>query len=150
MDDLVRVRSHLPGQITGSVHRTAMPPSRQGRSQLEGLTRPSRVKAVRPSRGRLTWGQTPLGKLHTQLPLRRAQTKEVDSNRPDRASGSDSDTGIASAAVLGTQSDTQARLQIGARRFSASMNDFNMIPVAVSVDKEAHPTAPTSKVSKNG
>jgi hypothetical protein len=140
MDDLVRVRSHLPGQISGSIHRAAMLPSRQGRSALEGSTRPSRA---RPSRVRLTWGPTHPGKLHAQLPVRRAQ-KKGGGNRPDGTSGSDSDTGIAAAAVLGTQSGTQARLQSGARRFSASMP--SLIPVAVSVDQKAHDPAAATKV----
>jgi hypothetical protein len=146
MDDLVRVRSHLPGQISGSFHSTTMFPSRQHRSPLAGASRQSRVRQsrARQSQGRLTRVQTPVGKLHIQLPVRRAQ-KKSGSNRPDGASGSDSDTGAAAVAI-GSQSKTQALLQTGVRRFSLTPRaSMDMIPFAVSVDAEADATPSSVK-----
>jgi hypothetical protein len=138
MDDLVRVRTHLPGQISGSFHSTSIFPSRQSRSPLAGASLQSRVRQsrARQSRGRLTRGQIPLGKLHLQLPVRRAQNR-IGINRPDGASGSDSDTGAAGVVAIGSQSKTQALLQTGVRRFSLTPRaKLDMVPLAVSIDAE--------------
>jgi hypothetical protein len=140
MDDLVRVRSHLPGQLSSNFHGLAMSPSRPLRSPLAGTSRLSRVRqsSVKQSRGRLTWGQTPVGKLHVQLPVRRAQKKSC-SNLSNGSLGSDSDTCSAAAVVPDGQSKTQALLQTGARRFSlTSSAKGDLIPLAVSNDAEPH------------
>jgi hypothetical protein len=147
MDDLVRVRTHLPGQ---SLHSTNVFPSRQRRSPLLGLNRASRARPsrVRPSKGRLALSRLPLSKLNVQLPTRSNQKGRGGSNRQDGASGSDSDT---VSAALGGQSKTQALLQTDSRRFSLTPRaKLDMIPLAVSVGKEAHanPTSARSNADK--
>lgn len=140
MDDLVRVRLHFPGHMPSNFQGSTMSPSRQPRSPVAGISKLSRARQsrARQSRGRLTWGPTPVGKLHVQLPVRRAQKKNCG-NLPDGSSESDSDTGSA-VVVHGGQSKTQALLQSGARRFSLTPSaKVDLIPLAVSVDAEPHP-----------